>query len=144
MKYTVRNMYYQHIFLIGNIVIQETWLVVKIFSNQGDRQRRGYWLAGNDIYHVSQFSVTYEFHINLSNDNVVISCNCRMEILHGLVETHLCIALDISLILKGVVHFNQAHLFPKASIVSFYSKIQKMAVDHGLILIAFEISIQFV
>ena len=72
-----------------------------------------------------------------------ISCNCRMEILHGLVETHLCIALDISLILKGIVHFNQAHLFPKASIVSFYSKIQKMAVDHGLILIAFEISIQF-
>ena len=72
-----------------------------------------------------------------------ISCNCRMEILHGWVESHLCIAPDISLILKGVVHFNQAHLFPKASIVSFYSKIQKMAVDHGLILIAFEISIQF-
>ena len=66
-----------------------------------------------------------------------------MVILHGWVEPHLNIAPDTSLIFQGIVHFNQAHLFQKASIVSFYSKILPMGVDHGLILIALEISIQF-
>merc|ERR1719433_1182754 len=35
--------------VLAEIYDEETWLVVKIFSNQGDRQRRGYWLGGHPI-----------------------------------------------------------------------------------------------